>query len=780
MWKKFVAFVQSIIENLRDLLVVLRGAWFSVLLNIIALFAFVLAPQGKDMLFSIADELGSFRGGWTVVSLLIAILFWSVCSEFTTRMLIYLTDNSGRSLAPEHVAIRKKCQHLAARFALFFPASLLILAYLLVYLDNFHAVKTGLHIYDLTQFGIGTAAIIILLAAEILLLWWFYPGGLIEKLSKKYTALSWMMISDKEKDWLSRLYGMLTNIRVNMPKDAGYTSIDLPRGQLLPDGMTLPDSASVFPFASNPEPAGANVDVWMFGIKVRFYRCLLKQMVILLVLSVLVIVTVGFLFSVKCDTKIGATAIICFAFAAWQVVYLLLHFADKASPFPFRFTLFIWMLICSQINHDHPVRFLPGRSPVRPALTAYFDSAVNRIDTETTGAYYRVGKQGDTIPLIFISAEGGALRTGAFAGLMLAHLQERAPQFRDYIFGYSTVSGGTVGSNFFNAQLLNDRTSPHTQWVLRSKEFFSADFLSAVTAKLVFSEVINYFIPCHINSADRAIALEKGFEEGWVRAYGKGQNPLENSFNKIIGSKYPAVFINTTEVETGRQNVWSNVDMRTLPLGKERDLYQREDSISISYSSAINLSDRFPLISPAGCFFGSADTNRRHFVDGGYYENRGSETLLQVLHELPLGAKNKGKPVKCYVLQFNFGTNKKPQPVKFANEITEILGGIYNTRGGRGDIAEDALRTYVKDTLKGEFIKLDLTQTANELPLNWVLSGKVVNQLDAYVDRMVRLCPYPKRDSVFNNDNIDHLKQLFIYDTSNLKHGKQTALPVKR
>lgn len=779
------------IQRLQDALVIFQGIWFLVLFDILAIIAFLFVPQGGDMLLIITENALSGKG-YQLVGLITATLFWCISSEYCTRMLTYLADNSGRSLDPDRVNDRKRYEKWLATTALFFPIVLLVIAFIKVYLANFSALSAATHVYDLSQITEGTILIILLLLIAGALLWWLYPGKLIKRLSEKYKGLSWLTISQAERNWASKLFGMLNDVRVDIPaSDTTYTGRDLPRGTELPDGMTIPDSPYFVPDEQNPKMLNGGIKVWMFHIDIRFYRCLLRQLYVLLAIALVLIVSIGLLIPVKWAMNLGAVAIIIFAFGSWPVIYLSLHLLDKVIAWPVRLTLFFWLLFCSYFNNDHPVRTIGDTMRPRAPLNRHFQSWVtDHVEKDTMGnTYYRVGPDHDSIPVIFISAEGGALRTGAFTGMLLARLQDEFPMFEHYLYGYSSVSGGTVGSNFFNAQVIRARLHggyEKHKWIKASKNFFETDFLSAVTAKLAFGEILNYFYPRRWDCADRAIALEKSFEEGWRNSYGDEPNMLAAPFDITTAQGLPAVFINTTQVESGLQNVWSNVNLGSIPLSNCRDLHTINDLKqdhskayqTLPYSSAIDLSDRFPLVSPAACFFwhnksktGSDSISRGHFIDGGYYENKGSETLLQVLKSISW----KGQKIKPYILQFNFSGDTTAKEVRFANEISEITGGLYDTRGGRGQIAEDALKKYV-DTLHGTFISLYLKMDVRQLPMNWVLSKTVITNLDTDLKKMVGRA-HEKDNQVpelFKAADKVALHRLFFYDNTNIKHGGGT------
>ncbi len=743
-------FSYTVPMKVRDVLAVLRGLWLLLLFDLVAVFAFLKAPQGTDVLVSIAEDLAySFKHltSWgPLFWLLVTLIFWSIAAEFCSRFIIYLTDNSGRSLAPQRVEFRKNTQKYISRFSLFFPMVLMILAFLKALSGNGKDFNTA-------EIKTAFIVIIILILLEILLVYKLYVGNQIVNLSRKYKKWQWLAISPEENIWVRKLYGILNDLRVEVPlSDTTYAGNDLPRNTVLTNGMILP--AKFLSYTSNPIiDEKAKLKIWMFKIAPSFYSCLLREFRVLAIIAAIIIISFAFLVPSKVYMFFGATAMICMAFACWQIIYALLHFLDRAqTKFPIRFFLLVMFLVTSFFNRDHPVRILSdANAPVPLPLNQHFDKWLNRLKEDTT---YRLGVNKDTIPVVFIASEGGALRTGAFAAMILAKLADSFPSFSKYIYGYSGVSGGALGVNFFNALRINKLSTADTiSYSSATESFFKKDFLAAVTGKLVFGEIINYFIPWHIPRLDRAIALEKAWEYG-VDKINKDRNILAASFNQTIDSTLPAIFINTTEVETGLQCIWSNVNINGLPLSGRTNLYQRINQ-NLRYSTAINLSTRFPLISPGAAFFyGDKNKQRYHFVDGGYYENAGSETLLEVIKNLQLS----NRPVKPYVIQFNFGTADSiisAKSVKSFSEVMEVVAGIYNTRSGRSIMARYNMQQFLR-TIHGEYINLNLKLSTSKIPLNWILSNTAVSRLSDLIEKMV----YKKEGEI--NDKRE-LQKLFIY-----------------
>ncbi|HVX49105.1 MAG TPA: hypothetical protein VHB48_03075 [Chitinophagaceae bacterium] len=749
----------SLLERVQDFTIICKGLWFLLLFDVLALLMFLFLPQGTDVFLAVAEDLGTpgrMLPG-TTFWLLGGVLFWSVASEFSSRMLVYLSDNSGKTLSMERVDARKRHERLMARIGLFFPPGIVFFALIKAWLVNRDDIaKVSGIVY-------GLAYLLVLMLLVAFLLYMLYCRGWIKNIATRYKAWRWLLFKGEEAAWANKLYGIFSDVRVDLPDTlTDYTGSDLPRGITLPSAMTLPTSQYFQPYANNPNHQ-APINVWMYTIRAKFYHTLLKQMLVLAVIAVLVILFFTIL-SPGYYSNIGAMAIICLAFGCWQIVYTCLHFADKVQKrVPIRFLFLVLFIVTSFVNNDHPARVLAYNSmPAgRVTLRQHFNQWYNNLTSDTCNAagYYRIDS---CVPVIFIAAEGGALRTGAFTTMALAKLSDSFPQFSKYVYCYSSVSGGSVGVNLYNAMLMErSKGVDSPRYDKATAQFYKEDFLAGVTGKLAFGEIINYFIPWHIDALDRAVALEEGWEHGWNKIY--SDSLLQQSFNNTVGGALPALFINTTEVETGNQCLWSNVNVTSLPLGKQRDLFTRYKT-GLRYSTAINLSSRFPLVSPGAAFFytGSLDsgnttqTIRRHYVDGGYYENKGSETLLQVMRALHL----EGKKIKPYVIQFNFGLEDTSVAggLKSFNEISEVFNGIYNTRAGRGSIAEHYLQQYVEDNLGGIFIPLHLQLNTTKFPMNWVLSNTSVDRLDKTLSDLVKL-----KDSTQDEEDKRQLRKLFFY-----------------
>lgn len=718
------------IQFSRDLFFVLRGIWVLIVFHCLALMAFIFLPQGTDVLLLLLENSFQVGNPATLVFLMMGVLFWSISSEFCCRMLLYMTDNSGHSLSIASVQSRKSLQVLLAKFCLYAPIVILGLGLVRAYFQN----QSDSH------FPLAVLLILLsLLTAECWLVFQLYHAKRKIRLFRK-----WMRLSAKEAFWTGKLYGIFNLYRIDLPVDsltmngdhAASKSIvqnDLPRETPLPNGSFIPEGFVLMEQGIYQQPYPTKT--WVYQIPLSFYQCLIKQLLLLCAIALSLIILFS-LVPLQAYPLVGAAALVCCSFACWQLMYVFLHFLDKAQPLgkfkiSYRLFVMVWILICSFLNQDHPIRALSLQKKEQPKkIAAHFKAWASQLESNS---------QEDSIPIYLIAAEGGALRTGAFTALLLSKLADADSNFSKRVYAYSTVSGGSLGAGFFQTiQGLKDSLQVH-QLSSISKDFFELDFLSATTGKLVFAEMIQLMIPRHLPVLDRAIALEQSWERGW-EAVTLRKN-LPNYFAQEIPNSNiaPAVLFQTVEAETGLPSVWSNLNLTdVIPLSNERDLAARYP-VSIAFSTAINLSARFPLLSPAAMFSSQIGDNkiRRHYVDGGYFENSGQETLLALLQSLPFEEYPRLQPK---ILCFNFSgmDTSVNQGIRLGNELSELLHAVYQTRNARTVLAIQHLNEYCLQKFgPNHLMQLKLDVNTKQLPMNWVLSHTAMQRMELYCNAMV-------------------------------------------
>jgi len=316
------------------------------------------------------------------------------------------------------------------------------------------------------------------------------------------------------------------------------------------------------------------------------------------------------------------------------------------------------------LNDNHRVRHklveakLPG---LEQAFADWFSARKDRDHYAKIGAPY---------PVYLVAAEGGGIYAGYHAAISLARLQDECPGFAQHVFGISSVSGGSLGSAVFAA--LADTKAKNEAWrpcnpesaddAFRSavRRYFANDFLSPLVAAALFPDFLQRLLPISIDALDRARALEYAFESAWPVAAGQGaaqqRNPFANPIDALgrLDGATPVLFLNTTAVETGARVTLGPVDFESTPTAMHVStslLYacagEPSRQVELPLSAAVSLSARFPWLTPAGWLERPRQLDRKaceerpnyfgdrlYLVDGGYFENSGLETVLELATRL--------------------------------------------------------------------------------------------------------------------------------------------------
>jgi len=441
---------------------------------------------------------------------------------------------------------------------------------------------------------------------------------------------------------------------------------------------------------------------------------------------------------------------------------------SRALSLPFVVFSLMAAALFSRWNDNHALRLLAGPAPSpRPELLAAFDAwARPRLDE-----WRAQGKTG-RMPAFLAAAEGGGVRAAYWTAVVLGRLQDQRPDFARHVFGISGVSGGSLGASVFVA-LLHDRlpgeacrefarTQEHTVRLDRlgaaevcAQEVLRQDFLAPVLAKLLAPDFLQWFLPVPVPVFDRSRAME----DSWSAAYERvtGRKTLDRPFldvSKCEGAgcggasalAYPALFLNGTHVHTGQRLLraplaWPN---RLSENPASDELPQINDLTSllqadVRLATAAHDSARFAYVSPAGRLLSATGRDFGHVVDGGYFENSGAVTLIDVLSVLKrseLAAQVDflvvylcNDPDRC----FGATVGSDPAQVeKQAPDLAELFSpvrALLGARDARGSLAI----AQSKQFLLRSFLEFGVCPVENEppVPLGWQLSEGMRARLSA-------------------------------------------------
>jgi hypothetical protein len=166
----------------------------------------------------------------------------------------------------------------------------------------------------------------------------------------------------------------------------------------------------------------------------------------------------------------------------------------------------------------------------------------------------------------------------------------------------------------------------------------------------------------------------------------------------------------------------------------------------VPIATAINNTARFPFLEPFGELLPRTDDPKAvsagALVDGGYFDNEGLQTALELASWLERQSKPGGPQVRPIIVQATGDGESRTEPVMSCaptqdgprtpgresgalGQILAPLTGLYSVRGGHSAV----LLRFAHDTLCGEarrFFHLYLPPTGQgNIPLNWLLSDAV-------------------------------------------------------
>ena len=258
-------------------------------------------------------------------------------------------------------------------------------------------------------------------------------------------------------------------------------------------------------------------------------------------------------------------------------------------------------------------------------------------------------------PLIVVATAGCASRAAFWTSQVLGEIAAREPHFTDRLFMISGVSGGSLGAMTFRSLVEAKRRGgaggpAEESFAAKAADFLTSDFLTPALATGLYVDLPYHAFPFLPAPADRAAALEKGWETNAAEhVVAGGKAPFNSSngalppfdwadgFVATFGTSqpvWPILALNGTSVEKGKRLIFSNVDFACSGLAGPLTRY---DGIAvlgndIPISTAVTMSARFPVISPTGGLRDVGGSVQMRVTDGGLFENFGAVTADEVMH----------------------------------------------------------------------------------------------------------------------------------------------------
>jgi len=349
----------------------------------------------------------------------------------------------------------------------------------------------------------------------------------------------------------------------------------------------------------------------------------------------------------------GTLPILFLALALCAFFGIVWVFAPKYLTLPsFALVPLVWALPLGNAP-DHSLREVRFHAPdERPPLTQHF------ANWQAT-----LPKERHDNPVFFVAAAGGGLRAAYWTAHVLAAADDATcGEFGRHVYAYSGVSGGSLGIAAYLAQREVWAAKPEAERCKRERAdelhaMLNRDFLAPVAGSLLFAEMTQRFVffPTYLED-DRGSTLARSWALAWDQQFPAAKGSFDAAFLKQFAAQgpggsapiRPAVFLNATSVDSGRRAVAMNVEAR---ISGAIDIFRPVRGVNLkshglTVREAVLNSARFTYVSPAATVLGCKEPGAGgqcpqdkvylwgRLVDGGYYENSGLATLLDLIETL--------------------------------------------------------------------------------------------------------------------------------------------------
>ncbi|MEG3907670.1 patatin-like phospholipase family protein [Microcoleus sp. w2-18bC1] len=422
---------------------------------------------------------------------------------------------------------------------------------------------------------------------------------------------------------------------------------------------------------------------------------------------------------------LGSISVVAISLTIVVVVFSTIYDWGLQTKIPGITILIVLIVVSSNFNFNDNHRFRQFSKPeksVLPALESSFQQwLANRPDLDQFS--------NKPYPVYIAAAQGGGIYAAYHAATAFTKLTEYFPSFPQHIFAISSVSGGSLGASAFSS-LVKFGGISGTSLSQTASKLFSSDLLTPLLTMGLFPDLIQRFIFFPIYDWDRGRGLEVAFEKAWDKLSLPNQdNPLRQSFYQHWQPQgiAPALVLNTTVVETGDRLVISPFQIN---LPNKENIAIDEPDLDLKLSTAAGLSARFPYFTPVGWYQRSKDKSKLHLADGGYFDNSGIPTALDIGRSLQR-LNGYGTTFEIVYLSLIDGQFNEPTTQLKSEGLNEVLSpvrALFSARKSRSRSAVE-LSTFtvndgIDDPLKYKFRTLFLKKSGDgvKLPLGWLIS----------------------------------------------------------
>lgn len=240
---------------------------------------------------------------------------------------------------------------------------------------------------------------------------------------------------------------------------------------------------------------------------------------------------------------------------------------------------------------------------------------------------------------VLVAAAGGGIQAAAWTTQVLMGLRSLVGLgFDKALCALSGISGGSVGSACYVHWLANPSVARDPV------KAASGSSLDEVAWGLAWPDLIRLFVPGLARKlADRAGAMERAWVGNASLSRSHVGSPFWNalsSWNDRVGrGELPALFMGSTMVESGEPLILGTSDVNSAAVNRPSSGWMEGDQLhrignrpmDIPIVRGARLSAAFPYVTPAAR--PRLADQQPHMVDGGFFDNYGTATLIEWLDQ---------------------------------------------------------------------------------------------------------------------------------------------------
>lgn len=452
---------------------------------------------------------------------------------------------------------------------------------------------------------------------------------------------------------------------------------------------------------------------------------------------IFLIVCVLFIFFAQSISPLfNPLSVVIIAASFWLFPSLLLSLSSGRYRIP-SYTIFvIYVYLISYVNNNHQIRKINNaESKNRPTDIKYVQDWVKRLIKEENA----IGYDSTTlIPIYLIAAEGGGMRAAHWTGNLLSKFDSLDNRFYKRTLALSGVSGSSIGISFFQG-LKKQNNGNITKCM---NKLTNQDYLTPLLVGFFFPDMVQRFFPYPFESSDRVRYLEDSFSTKFNEI--SYENTLDSPFLEVCPtdkSSSPMILFNSTEVETGRKALISNVKLTDSYFHDVVDVIHEIESDMPMKTAATN-SARFPIVTPPGMLCECKDKSSS-LVDGGYFENTGLHSTFQLLRILQdnIEEPDRGRIEPRIIFLKNGESSLNQKPVGNLYEWSPFFAFI-NAWDRKSITIEYDINKITPEMFYGvkisqKTIALDRIGNNKNIPLGWTLSDEAINKMNSQIPKVI-------------------------------------------